>query len=248
MASPSRWAPGVTRASSGMRVGTGTRMTPDPAALRIVVVPGLGLDARSWAPVAEVLDVPVEVRPLPGYGMRAARGTDLSPSALGHRLGKELRDGPPAVLVGHSSGCQVAAHAASAAGGAVVGLVLVGPTTDPRAGGWAALVRRWLRTAVHEDPRQVPGLARQYARTGLGSMRRGMDAARRDDLRATLDDLRLPVLAVRGPQDRICPQDWAERLAPWCLTLTGGGHLVPCTHGPELGGVLTRFAADVAPR
>ena len=143
---------------------------------------------------------------------------------------------------------QVAAHAASAAGGAIVGLVLVGPTTDPRAGGWAALVRRWLRTAVHEDPRQVPGLARQYARTGLGSMRRGMDAARRDDLRATLDDLRLPVLAVRGPQDRICPQDWAERLAPWCLTLTGGGHLVPCTHGPELGGVLTRFAADVAPR
>lgn len=173
------------------------------------MVPGLGLDARSWAPVLGRLPGPVaapaEVCALPGYGLPAGRGTDLSPAVLGARLGEDLRGGPPTVLAAHSSGCQVAVHAAGAADGAVVGLVLVGPTTDPRGRGWPALVRRWLRTAAHEDPRQVPCLVRQYAATGLRTMLRAMDAARRDDPRVALDGLDVPVLVVRGAQDRICP-------------------------------------------
>jgi pimeloyl-ACP methyl ester carboxylesterase len=218
----------------------------DPTALpdvRLLVVPGLGLDARSWAPVVQRLTLRVDVQPLPGYGVPAPRRTDLSPARLGARLGEELRGGRPTVLAGHSSGCQVAAHAARAAGQTVVGLVLVAPTTDRRAAGWPALARRWLRTAAHEDPRQVPGLVRQYRGTGLWSMARAMDAARREDLRATLRGQRLPLLVVRGPADRICPQDWAESLAQRCVTLRSGGHMVPSTHGAEVAEVVTRFLA-----
>jgi pimeloyl-ACP methyl ester carboxylesterase len=216
---------------------------------RLVVVPGLGLDAASWAPVLPYVqahvEAPVEVRTLPGYGRGARRDADLSPATLGAGLGDDLRGGPTTVLVGHSSGCQVAAHAARAAGPSVVGLVLVGPTTDPRGRGWPALAGRWLRTAVHESPRLVPGLVRQYRQTRLRVMARAMDAARRDDLRTALAGEARPVLVVRGPQDRICPQDWAERLASWCVTLPGGAHMVPCTHGPDLAEALTRFVGAV---
>ena len=221
--------------------------TPVPA-VRLVVVPGLGLDARSWEPVLRRLAVPSGVRPVPGYGRPAVRRADLSPATLGEALGHGLRGGPPTVLVGHSSGCQVAAHAARVAGPAVVGVVLVGPTTDPRADGWTSLVQRWLRTAAHEDPRQVPSLVGQYRRTGLGSMARAMQAARRDDVRIPLRAQGAPLLVVRGPHDRICPADWAASLGGRCTTLPAGGHMVPITRGADVAAALAAFVAEVSAR
>jgi pimeloyl-ACP methyl ester carboxylesterase len=218
---------------------------PDrPAArtTRLVVVPGLGLDARSWAPVVARLGMLADLRPLPGYGRPATEADDLSPEALGRRVAAGLRAGGPVLLAGHSSGAQVAAHAAAHAGPAVAGLVLVGPTTDPRARGWAGLAARWLRTAAREDPRQVPGLVRQYRGTGLRTMARAMDRARREDLRATLAGVVAPVLVVRGSRDRICPADWAASVAPEVVTLAGGAHMVPSTHGAEVAAAIERFA------
>ncbi|MFW6775884.1 alpha/beta fold hydrolase [Nocardioides sp. CPCC 205120] len=213
---------------------------------RVVVVPGLGLDARSWAPVGERLGWPLAVRTLPGYGLPVPRGTDLAPAALAAGVVEALGgpgNGPPVVLAAHSSGCQVAAHAARLAPDRVAALVLVGPTTDPRARGWPALVRRWLATAAREDPRQVPGLARQYRRTGLGSMTRTMDAARRDDLPATLTQVTCPVLVVRGPHDRICPADWAAGLGR-PVTLPRGAHMVVSTHGADVADAVVGFLTE----
>jgi len=224
----------------------------DPAhpAVRLVVVPGLGLDARSWTPVVAHLEMPVEVRTPPGYGRPATAVDELSPATLGARLGRELAAGS-VVIAGHSSGAQVAAHAARAAqraGAAVAGLVLVGPTTDPRACGWARLAARWLRTAAHEDPRQVPGLVRQYGGTGLRTMARAMDRARRDDLRLTLAGVAAPVRVVRGPHDRICPTDWAAMITPDVVTLPVGGHMVPSTHGSEVAAAIGEFVGGCLPR
>ena len=224
-------------------------LPPEPASspgVRLVVVPGLGLDVRSWEPVLRWLAVPSEVRLLPGYGHPAGRRADLAPATLGAALGRSLQTGPPTVLAGHSSGCQVAAHAARVAGLSVVGVVLLGPTTDPRARGWGALARRWLRTAGHEDPRQVPSLVRQYRRTGLRSMARAMQAARRDDVRVPLHEQPAPVLVVRGPGDRICPADWAASLGTRSTTLPAGAHMVPTTHGADLAAVLAGFVAEVS--
>ncbi|MDF9717551.1 alpha/beta fold hydrolase [Nocardioides sp. ChNu-153] len=209
----------------------------------MLVVPGLGLDARSWAPVEARLGWPVTVRTLPGYGEPVPRGTDLAPAVLARRVADDLAGlgaGPPVVLAAHSSGCQVAAHAARLAPERVAALVLVGPTTDPRAAGWPALARRWLATAAREDPRQVPALARQYRRTGLGSMTRTMDAARRDDVRRALAGLTCPVLVVRGPHDRICPADWAAKLGR-PVTLPRGAHMVVTTHGADVAAAVTAF-------
>jgi pimeloyl-ACP methyl ester carboxylesterase len=128
----------------------------------------------------------------------------------------------------------------------VVALVLIGPTTDPRARTWPRLLGRWLRTAIRERPGQLPRLLRDYHRTGLGSMVRGMDAARRDDIRPGLGGVCVPVLVVRGPRDRICPRVWADELAARALrgrtaTLSAGAHMVPLTRPAELAAAIEAF-------
>lgn len=239
----------------------------------VVLVPGLGLDGAAWEPTRRALDrllradarrnAPGAVAPqslprshvllLPGYGERADRSADLRPATLAALLLERLPEGPggpdaagPVVLAGHSASCQVAAHAAAQAPHRVAGLFLVGPTTDPRARGWLRLAGRWLRTAAHERPGQVPTLARQYHRTTLRAMARGMDAARRDAIEPVLRQARCPVLVVRGRHDRICPHDWAERLGG-VVTLPGGGHMVPMTHGDFVAAAVVQLL-DAASR
>jgi pimeloyl-ACP methyl ester carboxylesterase len=140
----------------------------------------------------------------------------------------------------------------------VAGLVLVGPTTDPRAHSWPRLVRRWVATARSEPIRQLPALLRQYRRTGLLSMVRAMDAARRDRVEHVLPLLTCPMLLIRGAHDRIAPEDWISSLTErvpgraseravlrrW-VTLDAGAHMVPFTHGDLVAAAVRRFLADL---
>jgi pimeloyl-ACP methyl ester carboxylesterase len=199
------------------------------------MVPGLGLGAEAWMPTIRALmgyGVGVSrtsVALLPGYGEPLRAGDPVDPLGSARRLMETSRlPGRKHVLLGHSSSCQVVAHAAVLASSRVAGLVLVGPTTDPRAATWPFLIRRWLATAVHETPRQVPLLVRQYRRTGLRHMLRVMDAARRDRIDQTLEDVRCPVRVLRGAHDRIAPEGWCKALAP-SVTLARGGHMIPLT-------------------
>lgn len=214
----------------------------------VLAVPGLGLTDEAWAPTLDRLAAPFAdcgVLRLPGYGVPAEPGGSLDPASLAVRLLESLPPDGTWVLAGHSASCQVVAHAAALAAGRVEGLVLVGPTTDPRARTWTRLVRRWLATAAHEAPRQVPTLIRQYRTTGLRTMAAAMEAARRDSIERTLDQVSCPVLVLRGAHDRIAPRDWTERLTTpsgvrhrppgaarrTATTLGAGGHMVPLTHG-----------------
>lgn len=185
---------------------------------------------------------------LPGYGERPRGGRVGGPAALGARVAARLRpDDGPVVLLGHSAGAQVAAHAAAAAPDPVVGLVLVGPSTDPRARTWPRLLGRWLRTAGHERAAQRPVLAWSYGRTGPVNALRTMDVVRRDDLEETLARVRCPVLVLRGPQDRICPADWAGQVVAAgpagsrAETLPAGAHMVPLTHGPQVAAAVAAY-------
>jgi pimeloyl-ACP methyl ester carboxylesterase len=211
----------------------------------VVAVPGLGL---SVAVARRALDrlpgVARTVVLLPAFGHRAPRSKDVAPEPLADLL---LADLPlECVLVGHSASCQIVAEVALREPDRVAGLVLVGPTTDPRAATWPKLVRRWLRTAAHEHPGQIPLLVRPYARTGLVSMARGMDAARRHRLDRTLAGVTCPVLVVRGRADAICPADWAAALAAATPqgsveTLPAGAHMVPVTHPEALAARIAAF-------
>ena len=220
---------------------------------RLFCVPGLGLRDDAWRPTLDALgrqlgDPETHFHHLPGFGLRATPEDDLTPSALGARLASTLQGlAGPTVLLGHSASCQVVVHAAALVPDRVAAVVLVGPTTDPRAASWPRLVARWFRNVVWEPPWQVPLLARCYRVTGLGWMRRAMGAARRDDIRVNLAAVGCPVLVVRGPHDHISPADWARDLATIAppgsraVTLTYGAHMVPLTQGDLLAAAVTEF-------
>ena len=215
--------------------------------MTLVALPGLGLGPEAWRPTLERLSAQAVVRPLPGYGERAAASADLHPRALAEAASRHLPPGERVVVLGHSASCQVAAHLADVARDRVAALVLVGPTTDPRSSTWRRLVLRWLATARHEPPWQVPTLVRQYRRTTLRTMGAAMEVARHDDIAAVLSRVPAPALVVRGHHDRICPADWAAALAgragagSRAVTLAAGGHMVPLTHGELVAQAVAGF-------
>ncbi|MBO1753616.1 alpha/beta fold hydrolase [Allobranchiibius sp. CTAmp26] len=199
----------------------------------VVLVPGLGLDEREWASVRTLLDAASVVVALPSMGEPVGRGIDLRVEAQAALLAQRLPHGEPLILVAHSASCPVAAAVASQSVD-VVGLVLVGPVTDPAAASWPRLFVQWARTAVREPWWQLPSLLRQWAHTGPGSMLRGMDAVRcfRTDL--ALHSVRVPVVIVRGERDRIAAKEWSAALARasngHLSTVGGAAHMVPVTH------------------
>ncbi|MDP9406884.1 MAG: alpha/beta hydrolase, partial [Actinomycetota bacterium] len=123
--------------------------------------------------------------------------------------------------------------------------------TDPRSRTWPRLAGRWLATAAHERPGQAPVLLRVYARTGLLSMRRAMDASRRHDVAQAVARTACPLLLVRGRHDRIAPADWVESLAALRegrrVSLPVGAHMVPITHAQHLAALLGPWLRAVTP-
>ena len=212
--------------------------------MRYAAVPGLGLGPESWRVALAALGAdPGTVQLLPGYGVPTEHRAAPTPAELARILCSRIAE--PTTLFGHSSSCQVVAHAARLCPDRVRRVVLVGPTTDPRAASWPGLARLWLCTAVREDPRQVPRLVRQYRRTTLRSMLATMDVARHDDILDTVSQVSVPVVLVRGVHDRIARPDWLRALADAAPNgtvseVSAGAHMVQSTHPGA-------FAATVGP-
>jgi pimeloyl-ACP methyl ester carboxylesterase len=215
-----------------------------PDAPRIVLVPGLGLDHRSWARVRR--RVPADVVPLPGMGRRApVPSIDALAGLLRARMGEG-----PVVLVGHSQSCQVVA-AAAPDDERVVAVVLLGPTTDPRLRSPWGLAAHWLATALREPPWQYPLVLAQWLRTGPRAMAALWRVAAPDRVDARLRRVRVPVTVVRGTRDALCPAAWARTLvaaAPHgrLVELPRAAHMTPLTR-PDAVAALLRPAEEVPP-
>ncbi|WP_195908227.1 alpha/beta hydrolase [Nostocoides sp. HKS02] len=210
----------------------------------VVLVPGLGLDDRAWTEVRRQLGHPSVVTRLPSLGKPAQRGTNLGIEHQTRRLLAQLPPGRRLVLVGHSASCPVVVEAA-ASSDEVVGLVLVGPVTDPRARTWPRILGQWLRTACHERPWEGPVLVPQYRHTGVLAMLRGIDAIRHFATHEAVARLTVPVTVLRGEYDRIAPSDWCRQLAELsggeCVTVAGAAHMVPLTHPQTIVSAIARL-------
>nr|WP_243850983.1 alpha/beta hydrolase [Modestobacter marinus] len=209
----------------------------------VVCVPGLGLDERSWARVRRRAGG-VVLR-LPGMGARGPVGplaelTDQLLAALGPGR---------CVLVAHSQSCQVVA-AAAARDARVAGLLLLGPTTDPRMRRLPVLAGRWLRTAVREQWWQVPVIVAQWLRTGPRDMTALWRRTAPDPIDQRLRRVDVPVLVVRGTRDALCPAGWAGHLARSAprgrlVELPGAAHMTPQTRPDDVAGLLAGLLAEV---
>ena len=209
------------------------------APIRVVLVPGLGLDERSSARVRD--RVPATSSRLPGMGLP---GPVPPLEDLAGRLLAEVGEGP-VVLAGHSQSCQVVAVAARDP--RVVAVVLLGPTTDPRLRSAAGLAGRWLGTAWAEPWWQVPLVLAQWWHTGPRAMVALWRLAAPDRIDARLREVRVPVVVVRGTRDRLCPHDWAVRLAGAApkgrlVELPGAAHMTVQTHPDDVARLLREAA------
>jgi pimeloyl-ACP methyl ester carboxylesterase len=211
-----------------------TQHSADHAAAvpRIVLVPGLGLDERSSARVRRRIRATVLI--LPGMGRRRRVGTLAELTA---RLLAQLGPGP-VVLVGHSQSCQVVVAAAER-DDRVCGVLLLGPTTDPRLRRPAVLAARWIATAVREPWWQLPLVLGQWLRTGPVAMAQLWLRTRADRVDERLTRVGVPVVVARGTRDALCPEDWAAHLATCAprgrfVQIAGAAHMTPHTHPDDV--------------
>lgn len=218
-----------------------------------VLVPGLGLTERTYRGVRAELSGDHRVVALPSLGLRARPWTELGVTRQAQRLLTELarQQVTAAVLVGHSASCPVVVEAAVRSP-VPVGLVLVGPVTDPRARSWPRIVLQWLRTARHEQPWEAPVLLPQYLRCGLLAMLRCLNTVRHYPTGSALALVDAPTVVVRGSADRITPQDWAAALAAPrgepVHTAYGSAHMVPLTDPAAVARAIQRVHAQLAAR
>jgi pimeloyl-ACP methyl ester carboxylesterase len=214
----SEWVviPGVTGARP-LRIHCRAAGSSESACPPVVLVQGFGIGSRYFEPLQKHVAryAPVYAPDLPGHGRSNHDRRPLTIPQLAGALAAwmQIRELDRAVLAGHSLGCQVVAELASRRRDLVGGLVLLSPTTDPKARTAARLIARAAATAPYETPSLFVWLARDYARAGprllLAEMRQLLEH-RVEDL---LPKLPGPIRVVRGSRDRVVPQAWAETVA-----------------------------------
>lgn len=145
------------------------RLGPD-VGLQIVLVHGIGVGFRYYAPLARVLarSAGVHVLELPGFGGAPKPESPLSVEELAAVVNAYVRaaglDEP--VLVGHSMGAQVVVDAVLQDPGLVPVVVVMGCVVDPR---WRTALQQGLRLlqdCLRETWSANWTVLREYARTG----------------------------------------------------------------------------------
>lgn len=225
-----------TLVSGGPRAGT-----PE-----VVLIPGLGavgymlelLHACGGWTRATLVD-------LPGFGQRRTADSPSDLASLTRTLLGAL-PGSPCVLVGHSTGTQVAMRAALDAPVGVGALVLVGPTFEPAARRPGVLVARHMRTSAFEPPGQLRYTLPDYLRGGR-RFREYLSSALDDRPEEYIGRIEVPVIAARGRHDHFASQQWVQRLATdarngRARTLPGA-HAVPYNHPGAVAHLVGEAAA-----
>ena len=204
---------GDTRLTMFSRVSTSASTTLPP----IVLVHGYSISSSYFVPQAACLarTAHVYAPDLPGHGRsehapRALNTFELRDALASWMHRKGLRS---ALVVGHSFGCQIAAELAVSHPQRVSGLVLIGPTTDPRARSAIAQIRRATLTAIFERPLMLALAARDYVRAGPAVVTAEMLHMIRHNVAPALQALDVPVRVIVGAHDLIGTKWWAGRVA-----------------------------------
>jgi pimeloyl-ACP methyl ester carboxylesterase len=223
----------------------------------VVLVAGLGLSSSFYDGSYDAFaaaGVRLVVPDLPGWGETPGPLTGVAPEDTAHFLAgfAAALPLPPAVWVGHSLGAQAIVELALCRPALVAGLVLVGPTGEPRRfellRQMAALAVEATRTNVHV----LRGVVRDYIRTpptryfGTWVRHAGHDLLRR------LPGVSCPVLILVGDADPMCRSDYVARLrraAPHAQVarVRGGTHGLPRGCAPEFNEAVLSFVRAAPP-
>jgi len=225
--------------------------TPGTHARDVVLVHGIGVSGRYFAPLERELAGPggarVVVPDLPGFGGSPRPGEPLSIAdhadvvlALVERLGLRRP-----VVVGHSMGAQIVTEAALRGPDLVGEAVLVGPVADPSARTARQLGARLARDVLAEPPATTLLQVNEYLRCGLRWYLATLPHMLEHPLEDRIREVAVPVLLVRGENDPVAPAPYVldlARRAPHArvLTVPGAGHVAWWAHPWHLADTLLR--------
>jgi len=213
----------------------------------IVLVPGLGApgylapwarESAAWTR-ATLLD-------LPGWHGGRARSCEPALGAVAATTGRwlEATDRHGVILLGHSTGAQAVLRTAFQVPDRIAGVVLAGPTFDPAVRTMPAVLRRALRTIVHETPAELIAAGPSYLHSGGLPLLRFLLSALPDRPEDLLPRLTAPALVITGEHDGFAPPAWARHLAHLasarCVVLPGA-HNAPFPHPREADDALREF-------
>ncbi|MGW0333233.1 alpha/beta fold hydrolase [Streptomyces sp. NPDC003011] len=197
----------------------------------LVLVPGLGAPGYLLRSVDRCARRgPVRLLDVPGFGGPSGPACPETLGALADTVARWLAVVPrePVVLAGHSTGAQVALHAAQRVPERVRALVLMAPTFPPRLRRMRPLVTAFVRTAVRESPSVVPAVLPSYLKAGPRRLVRCIRSAQADAPEDLMPAVTCPVTVVTGADDALCPPEWIHRLAR--RTRRGRAVVVPGAH------------------
>jgi pimeloyl-ACP methyl ester carboxylesterase len=181
----------------------------------IVVVQGMAV-SDYLLPACAVLGewTQVHLLDLPGYAGSGQPTRFLDVRGYGEAVAHWLEAAAieRAVVVGHSSGTQVAAWAGVLCQDRVAAVGLASPTVDPRARSLPKLLFYWRLDARSPSP----GLERNHVPEWMRAGPRGIAHLVRVHLDDRIEEqvarLTMPVLAVRAEHDRLTTDGWLDEL------------------------------------
>jgi pimeloyl-ACP methyl ester carboxylesterase len=146
-------------------------------------------------------------------------------------------------------GCQASVDLAVAKPDRVAGLVLVGPTVDPRARSLRSQTARLVLDSLREPLRLDAVVLSDYARVGPRRTLRSARVMLAHRLEERLPLLRVPTLVVRGERDPIVPKEWAEEAAGLVpdgrlVVVPGAAHCAHFTHPEAVARAIADFLAS----
>lgn len=227
-----------------------------------VLLSGMLNDERIWQPVA------LRLRERTGWPVETVAFTDEAEmDAMAQRVRQRLAShaGTPVVLVGFSMGGYVAQHLV-AQGLAVRALALVDSAVRPetettRAGrqkaaramqndfaNFAAQVARYSTAAATQGQPLAQTIERLLHEVGAEAGIRHLQAiAGRQDHRAAMAALALPVAVVCGREDKVTPPDMSQEAAELIpgaelCWIEGAGHMVPLEQPQALADAIEHLA------
>jgi pimeloyl-ACP methyl ester carboxylesterase len=181
----------------------------------IALVHGLSVSHRYWTPTAELLADHYEVfmPDLPGFGLSEKPRhiltiPELADTLLAWMMFYRLEQ---PVLMGNSMGCQVIVELAARHPGCIDRAILTTPTIDPGRRSVVGQLWNGVCDALHEPPRLLWIVLQDYMKAGPRRSLLSLRYAVQDPIETKLPNVKIPTLVVRGNQDRVSSQQWAER-------------------------------------
>jgi pimeloyl-ACP methyl ester carboxylesterase len=192
----------------------------------VVLIHGFVLASRVMSRAGQLLarDFPVYVPDLPGFGESDKPPTQTLTQAVESLNGwLQARGIERASFIGNSMGCQIMIGLAVTYPQRVARMVLQGPSVEPNARSYDGISSRLMTNMVRERDRALNAIAREdYQSAGLPRVFKTASWAFKDEPEKALPKVQCPVLVIRGDNDPVVSQAWAER----CASLPPDGRLI----------------------